>query len=196
VSNGRITWLLAVLAVLAAYAGAAGQASTTRPATQPSGTQPAATRPTPTQPAASQPAGTKPPADGSRTRRTVSTERKTGTGRENLFDDGDGGTKLPDTGEMLARMVASLAVLAVLGVVAYVLLKKVLPRVRRPGGRNVSVLETSYVGPRKAVHLLKVGRRKLLIASSRDAVCLLADVSDAVDDSAPRGGKDDTLDAS
>lgn len=118
----------------------------------------------------------------------TSTQPVTGGGepRTGPFFRGDGGpgeTNLPVGGnsEMLWHMMASVLVLAVLALVAWVVFKKVLPRVSRAGGRNVSVLETSYIGPRKAVHLLRVGQKRLLVASSRDDVSLLADVTEAVE---------------
>jgi len=76
-------------------------------------------------------------------------------------------------------------VVLVLGVAAILFLKKVLPRlgVSKPGGRNVSVVETAYLGPRKSVHLLAVGSRRILVGSSRDTLTMLADVTDAIEPS-------------
>ena len=85
---------------------------------------------------------------------------------------GRGGTK-----EMLLRTVGAAAVVLVLGGVVAVVAKKVLPRIQAPGGKKVRVLETTYLGPRKTVHLLAVGGKQYLVASTRDRVSLLADVS-------------------
>jgi flagellar biogenesis protein FliO len=77
------------------------------------------------------------------------------------------------------RMVASILVVIALGVLAFVVVKRLLPRIKRVSGKRVSVLETTYIGPRKAVHLVQVGSRKLLLASSSDRVVKLDDVTGA-----------------
>ncbi len=105
-------------------------------------------------------------------------------GRDGLGRDEPGkeDPAFPDPGDMLRKMMASLLVVLVLAVAAWVVFRKVLPRVGHPGGRNVTLMETTYVGPRKAVHLLKVGQRRFLVGSSQEGLRLLADVTDAVDD--------------
>ncbi len=86
----------------------------------------------------------------------------------------------PGTGSAW-QMVSSVLVVLLLIVACFVLVKKVFPKVRSGSGRNLSVLETAYLGPSKAVHLLKVGRERYLIGSSKDGVSMLACVTNAVD---------------
>ena len=83
------------------------------------------------------------------------------------------------TRDLLARMLAAMVVIVLLGVLAIIVIKRVLPRISRirPGGKRISVLETAYLGPRQSVHLVQVGGRKLLIASSKDHISMLADVT-------------------
>jgi len=45
-------------------------------------------------------------------------------------------------------------------------------------GREVRVIETTCLGPRKALHLVEVGSQRLLIASTNDSVTMLTHVGD------------------
>jgi len=67
----------------------------------------------------------------------------------------------------------------VIGGLALFVLKKLLPRIRCAPHKRISVLETAYLGSRKAVHLLQVGSVKLLVASSPEGVVRLDDVTRA-----------------
>ena len=50
------------------------------------------------------------------------------------------------------------------------------------GGQGIiRVSDTVRLGPRKAVHLVRVGKRAFLVGSGQDSFCLLAEVSDSVD---------------
>ncbi len=94
----------------------------------------------------------------------------------------EGGQGLPGGGDatgMVWQMLAAAVVILFLGVVAIVVVKKVLPRLAKSRGRRISVLETAYLGPHKSVHLLQVGASKVLVGSSRDGVVKLGDVTAA-----------------
>lgn len=82
------------------------------------------------------------------------------------------------TGLMWHMLAAALIVLTI-GFLAFFVIRKLLPRISRASGKRISVLETKYLGPRKAVHLLQVGSVKLLVASSPDGVVRLDDVTGA-----------------
>lgn len=90
-------------------------------------------------------------------------------------------------GNLLWQMIASIIAIAVLGGACYLVIKKLLPRIGRPTGRNVRLVETTWIGPNKSVHLLKVGRETLLVASSRDRVSMLANVTAALSDADSAG---------
>ncbi len=47
----------------------------------------------------------------------------------------------------------------------------------RPSARSLRVVETAVLGPQRAVHLISVGARTLLIASTQSQIALLADVT-------------------
>jgi flagellar biogenesis protein FliO len=92
------------------------------------------------------------------------------------LDDGD-----PEN-PLLKMLVYSVLIL-VLGGVAIFVVKRVLPRVGvAPGpSRRVQVLETAHISPRKSVVAVRAGSRMLLLASTRDELRLLADITDAWD---------------
>ena len=84
-----------------------------------------------------------------------------------------------DTTGMMWQMLASALGILFLGVLAILVTKKLLPRLARSGGKRISVLETSHLGPGKHVHLLQIGDKKILVGSSRDGMTRLGDVTDA-----------------
>lgn len=82
----------------------------------------------------------------------------------------------------LLQMVVYSVIIVVLGVGAIVVIKKLLPKIQRSGGRNLSIIETAHISPRSSVHLLRVGTKKYLISRSGDGVSLLAEVTQALSD--------------
>ena len=86
---------------------------------------------------------------------------------------------LDGAGSYTWKMLASLLVVVVLGVVAAFALKRLKPRLGGTG-RKLSVLETLHLSPRNAVHLLQVGAKKILVASFKDGVAMLDDVTAAL----------------
>jgi flagellar biosynthetic protein FliO len=64
-----------------------------------------------------------------------------------------------------------------LGAAVIYLSKKLLPRLNLPGKR-IQVSETVHLGPRKAIHLIKIGKQTLLIGSTNENITKLADVTD------------------
>jgi flagellar biosynthetic protein FliO len=76
-------------------------------------------------------------------------------------------------------MMFSVALVIVLGVAALYLSKKVLPKVTNAPGKEIHVLETTYLGPRKALHLVEVDNHKLLIGSTNENIATLAHMTDA-----------------
>ena len=98
-----------------------------------------------------------------------------------LGKDRDGlsewGAKTTDNNDLLRKMFAAVVVVLILGGLALLVFKKVLPRIGRPAGRTIQVQETAYLGPKKTVHLLQVSDRQFLIASTRDRISLLAEIT-------------------
>lgn len=149
--------------------------SAARPATRPSG-------PEPTTYPVEQAGATPPAAHGT----AATTRRSLGS---SLRGDGEaGGLATRDgleTTDLLVEMLASVLVILLLGGIALVVTRRVLPRFKKPRAGNMSVLETVHLGPRKSMHLVQVGSRRLLVGSTRDQVSMLAEVSDAWQVDAP-----------
>ena len=81
--------------------------------------------------------------------------------------------------ELFLKMMLSVGLVIALGVAALYLSRKVLPRVTNSPGKEIRIVETAYLGPRKALHVVEVAHQRLLIASTNDSVTTLAHLSDA-----------------
>jgi flagellar biosynthetic protein FliO len=83
------------------------------------------------------------------------------------------------SGELFVKMMLSLVLVVALAVAALYLSKRVLPKVTKASGKEIRVMETSYLGPRKALHLVEIGNQKLLIGSTNESITTLAHIGDA-----------------
>jgi flagellar biogenesis protein FliO len=83
-----------------------------------------------------------------------------------------------DNGDLFLRMMLAVGVVAGLGVGALYLSRKVLPRMVNTAGREIRIVETTCLGPRKALHLVEVGHQRLLIASTADRITMLTPVGE------------------
>jgi flagellar biosynthetic protein FliO len=81
-------------------------------------------------------------------------------------------------GGLFARMMLCIVLVVGLGVGMLYVSKRLLPKVTTAPGKEIRILETAYLGPRKALHLVEVGNHRLLIGSTNDGITSLADVSD------------------
>jgi flagellar biogenesis protein FliO len=88
----------------------------------------------------------------------------------------------PDTSALLRQMLVLVVIILVLGGGCWFVMKKGLPRFRMAGSstrpRDISVLETTYLPSRQTLYLVQVGAKKLLLASGKDGLQMLADVTD------------------
>jgi flagellar biosynthetic protein FliO len=82
-----------------------------------------------------------------------------------------------DTG-LYSNLIRAIFFVIILGVVAFYVSKKLLPRITNLPGKEVRVVETVYLGPRKAVHVLEVGSRRYLIGSTNENISKLADITE------------------
>jgi flagellar biosynthetic protein FliO len=99
-----------------------------------------------------------------------------------FLDDSDLGQESSlglDNGQLFLKMMGSVVLVIVLAVAALYLSKKVLPKVTHAAGKEIRVVETTYLGPRKALHLVEVGNQKLLIGSTNERIATLAHVGEA-----------------
>jgi flagellar biogenesis protein FliO len=84
--------------------------------------------------------------------------------------------------EFFYKMLLSILLVAALGIAAIYVSKKLLPRLTNPPGKQIRVLETAHLAPRKGIHLIQAGTRRLLIASTNETITMLADVTDSATD--------------
>jgi flagellar biosynthetic protein FliO len=80
--------------------------------------------------------------------------------------------------EFFYKMLLSVLLVAALGIAAIYISKKLLPRFANLPGKQIRVLETAYIAPRKGIHLIQAGNRQLLVASTSQTITLLADVTE------------------
>lgn len=85
------------------------------------------------------------------------------------------------TNRMLWQMLAYVLVILVLGGLTLFVIRRVMPRLGISTGKSITVLETAYLGPRKTLHLVKVGRRQYLIAASHERLGEPVDVTEALE---------------
>lgn len=74
-----------------------------------------------------------------------------------------------------------LGFVAMIGIGAWLICRKFACGWSGPAGQVIRIKETVRMGPRKAVHLIRVGDKTFLVGSTSDSVSLLADVSDSVE---------------
>lgn len=84
--------------------------------------------------------------------------------------------------EFFYKMLLSVLVVIALGVAAIYISRKLLPRLTNLPAKQIRVLETAHLAPRKGIHLIQAGNRRLLIASTNETITMLADVTDSATD--------------
>jgi len=85
-----------------------------------------------------------------------------------------------DTGRMFFKMMLAVGLIIAMGIGAIYFSRKLLPKIANLPGKKIQVIETVHLGPRKAVHLLRVGNQHILIGSTADSISKLADISDGL----------------
>jgi flagellar biosynthetic protein FliO len=81
------------------------------------------------------------------------------------------------TRELFIKMMASVVLIVVLGAGAIYGSKRLAGKFANLPGKRIKIVETAHLGPRKAVHLLRIGDRCLLIGSTNDNISKLADLT-------------------
>ena len=84
-----------------------------------------------------------------------------------------------DTGsrELYFRTILAVLFVLILGIAAVFVSKKLLPKITNLPGKEIHIVETVHLGPRKAVHLLEIGNRRFLIGSTNENISTLADLN-------------------
>lgn len=90
--------------------------------------------------------------------------------------------------ELFFKMMLSVLFVVALGAAAIYVSKKFLPRITNLPGKEIRVVETVHLGPRKAVHLLEIGNQRLLIGSTNENITRLADLTRAFTDLSAQEG--------
>lgn len=84
--------------------------------------------------------------------------------------------------ELFYKMMLSVLLVVALGAAAIYTSRKLLPRITNLPGKEIRIVETVHIGPRKTLHLLKIGNQSLLLGSTGENITKLADVTDALAD--------------
>jgi flagellar biogenesis protein FliO len=98
------------------------------------------------------------------------------------------GTAGNATRELFFKTMFAVLLVGALGVAAVIFSKRLLPRIANLPGKEIRVLETAYLGPHKAVHLIEVANHRLLIGSTNETMTTLAHLSETWPD-LPKSGK-------
>jgi flagellar biosynthetic protein FliO len=91
-----------------------------------------------------------------------------------------------DTSGLFSRLIVMILVVVCLGIAAIYLSKKLLPKLNL-AGKRIQVSETVHLGPRKAIHLIKIGKQTLLIGSTNENITKLADITDQIPEAGLEG---------
>jgi flagellar biogenesis protein FliO len=116
---------------------------------------------------------------------STSSEQKSSTGTLGVADKPGRlpatlGAKDQDFSRLLWESMAAVLVIVILGAIAIVVVRRVMPRISVARGKRIVLRESLPLGPQKAVHLIQIGTRQILVGSSRDGVNMLADVTGAL----------------
>jgi flagellar protein FliO/FliZ len=83
------------------------------------------------------------------------------------------------TRELILKTIGSLVLVIALGIGAAYVLKRVGPRLGQIQGRQIRLVETTALGPKKALHIVEVDGQRFLIGSTADQVTMLSPISRA-----------------
>lgn len=113
---------------------------------------------------------------------TVETESSSSESKSNSLFENDSGlfkntNNGPGTKELFFKFLVSVLFLIALAVGGIYLSKRFLPKISNMSGREIRIVETIHLGPRKAVHLLEIGDRRFLIGSTNENITRLADLT-------------------
>ncbi len=81
------------------------------------------------------------------------------------------------TRDLFFRFMVSVLFLVALGTGGIYISKRFLPKITNLSGKEIRIIETAHLGPRKAVHLLEIGGRRFLIGSTNENITRLADLT-------------------
>ena len=79
--------------------------------------------------------------------------------------------------ELYFKTILAVLFVLTLGIAAVYVSKKILPKITNLPGKEIRLVETTHLGPRKAIHLLEIGNRRFLIGSTNERINILADLN-------------------
>jgi flagellar biosynthetic protein FliO len=88
----------------------------------------------------------------------------------------------PFGGEFSLRAILAILFVLVLFIAAVYVSKKLLPKITNLPGREIHIVETVHLGPRKAVHVIEINNQRFLIGSTNENITKLADLGSALTD--------------
>jgi flagellar biosynthetic protein FliO len=88
----------------------------------------------------------------------------------------------PGRGELSVRAVFAVLLVLVLIVAAVYVSRKLLPKITNLSGKEIRIIETAHLGPRRTIHVIEVGGRRLLVGSTNENITKLADLSSDLTD--------------
>jgi len=91
----------------------------------------------------------------------------------------------PGRGELSVRAVFAVLLVLVLIVAAVYVSRKLLPKITNLPGKEIRIIETAHLGPRRTIHVIDVGGRRLLVGSTNENITKLADLSSDLTDLSP-----------
>lgn len=94
-----------------------------------------------------------------------------------LLNKDIGDINTPNPTELYFRMIVACVMVCVLAVVAIAVSRKVLPKLTNLQGKQIKVVETVHLGSRKAVHLIEVDNKRILIGSSSEHITKISDLT-------------------
>lgn len=80
--------------------------------------------------------------------------------------------------EIFYKIMLSVVFVIILGAAVVFMTKKFFPNIAKLQGKEIQVIETVHLGPRKSVHLIEIGKRRLLIGSTNENIRKLADLTE------------------
>ena len=81
------------------------------------------------------------------------------------------------SGGLYRQLTTMIAIVAAMGAAVWIFCKKMPGRWKNAKGKNIMITETVGLGPRKHLHVVQLGDKQYLIASTTENIRLLADVT-------------------
>ena len=88
-----------------------------------------------------------------------------------------------DTGGIYWRMMLAVLLVLVLGIATFYVSKKISGKIINLPNRQIKLVETLYLGSRKAVHLVNVGNKSIVIGTTATTITRIAELNGNISDS-------------